>query len=70
MTQDFHGAMLSRALAMVPEEETPPADGYGAGFIEYGIRTSFRDLCRVLGRSQARQVVAEIINDEFEGKRK
>lgn len=46
-----------------------PADGYGPGFIEYSIRTSFRDLCRVIGKPQARQIVAEIVNDEFEGKR-
>jgi hypothetical protein len=50
-------------------ELAEPRDGYGAGFIEYSIRTSFRDLCRVLGKSQARQVIAEIVNDEFEGKR-
>jgi hypothetical protein len=49
------------------ETETP-ADGYGAGFIEYSIRTSFRDLCRLIGFESARQEVAEIVNDEFERK--
>lgn len=48
--------------------EIEPADGFGPGFLEYSIRSSFRDLCRVLGKPQARQVVAEIINSEFERK--
>ena len=60
--------MNSQPLLDSKTTETP-ADGYGAGFVEYSIRTSFRDLCRMLGKSQARQVVAEIVNDEFEGKR-
>lgn len=50
-------------------ETEAPQDGFGVGYLEYSIRTSFRDLCRVLGKPQARQVVAEIVNDEFEGKR-
>ena len=50
------------------DTETPP-DGYGAGFLEYSIRTSFRDLCRLLGKPHARAIIAEIVNDEFEGKR-
>lgn len=49
-----------------PRDEAEPSDGYGAGYLEYSIRSSFRDLCRLLGRSQAREVVAEIINAEFE----
>ncbi|TIO15581.1 MAG: hypothetical protein E5X86_19615 [Mesorhizobium sp.] len=61
---------MSARLSQVPgtpRDETP-ADGYGAGFLEYNIRSSFRDLCRLLGRSQAREVIAEIINAEFERK--
>ncbi len=57
---------------MEPQTEREPedrADGlYGAGFIEYSIRTSFRDLCRLIGIEAARQEVAEIINSEFERK--
>lgn len=37
---------------------------YGPGFIEYSIRTSFRDLCRLVGFENARAEVAEIINSE------
>ena len=47
------------------DTETPP-DGYGAGFLEYSIRTSFRDLCRLVGRGQAREIIAEIIAAELE----
>jgi hypothetical protein len=39
---------------------------YGAGFLEHSIRTDFRDLCRLIGRENARAEVAEIINAEFE----
>lgn len=46
-----------------------PADGFGAGFLEYSIRTSFRDLCRVIGFENARSEVAEIINSERDRKR-
>lgn len=53
--------------ADVRRDDTPN-DGYGAGFLEYSIRTSFRDLCRILGKPQARQIIDEIINDEFERK--
>jgi hypothetical protein len=42
---------------------------YGAGFLAYQLRTTFRDLCRVIGFENARQEVAEIINAETERKR-
>ncbi len=45
-------------------EVQPEAEIYGAGFIEYSIRTSFRDLCRLVGFENARAEVAEIINSE------
>lgn len=56
-------------LRVVPDtkesqERDEPKDGYGAGFIEYSIRTSFRDLCRLVGFENARAEVAEIINSE------
>lgn len=46
--------------------EEAPDDVFGAGFLEHRIRGDFRDLCRVIGRENARQEVAEIINAEFE----
>jgi hypothetical protein len=42
---------------------------YGAGFLAYQLRTTFRDLCRVIGFENARQEVAEIVNAETERKR-
>lgn len=59
-------AETQTAVPGTPREE--PADGYGAGFLEYNIRSSFRDLCRLIGQEAARQEVAEIINAEFERK--
>lgn len=52
---------------LTPRDE--PKDGYGAGFLEYSIRTSFRDLVRLIGFENARNEVAEIINAERERKR-
>lgn len=39
-----------------------------AGFYQYQARTNFRDLCRIYGFGGARQIIAEIINDEAERK--
>lgn len=61
---------MSAHLSQVPgtpRDETP-ADGYGAGFLEYSIRSSFRDLCRLIGFENARNEIAEIINAEIERK--
>jgi hypothetical protein len=41
----------------------------GPGFLEYSIRTSFRDLCRLIGFENARAEVAEIILSEADRKR-
>ncbi|MBZ9894203.1 hypothetical protein LB545_07580 [Mesorhizobium sp. BR1-1-6] len=60
---------MNRSLPQPVESRETPADGYGAGFIEYRIRTEFRDLCRLIGKEAARQEIAHIVNDEFEGKR-
>jgi hypothetical protein len=49
-------------------DETP-TDGYGAGFLEYSIRTSFRDLCALIGRESAEQEITEIVNGERDRKR-
>lgn len=46
-----------------------PADGYGPGYVAYEIRTHIRDLRRLIGLEAARQEVAEILNEEFEGRR-
>ncbi|WP_095519559.1 hypothetical protein [Mesorhizobium wenxiniae] len=51
------------------QQNDTPADGYGAGFLEYSIRSSFRDLCRLIGFENARNEIAEIINSEAERKR-
>ncbi|RTM07448.1 MAG: hypothetical protein EKK31_11860 [Hyphomicrobiales bacterium] len=37
---------------------------YGAGFVEYSIRTSYRDLCRLIGTQNARATVNEIMDAE------
>ena len=58
---------------MITIEHDPkeaPRDAYGPGYLAYQIRTEFRDLCRLIGFDSARQEVAEIINDEAEGKRR
>ncbi len=54
------GAAAERVVRETPD------DGYGAGFLEYSIRNDFRDLCRLIGKENARREVAEIINAEFE----
>ncbi|RUW04020.1 hypothetical protein [Mesorhizobium sp. M1A.F.Ca.IN.020.04.1.1] len=41
-----------------------PQDGYGAGFIEHSIRSSYRDLCRIIGTENARATVTEIMDAE------
>ena len=45
-------------------EEPRLIDGHPEGYLDYQARTTFRDLCRVYGFEQARQIMAEIINDE------
>lgn len=57
--------MLPQAI----RDERAPEDAYGPGYVTYNIRTNFRDLCRMVGKEAARQQIAEIINDEFEGRR-
>jgi hypothetical protein len=54
-----------RALKAIEGKE-PPADAYGAGYLQHQARTTFRDLARLVGLDEARQVIAEIINDEYE----
>jgi hypothetical protein len=62
--------MTSQHTPMREGQDTEtPADGYGPGFLEYSIRTSFRDLCRLVGFENARAEVAEIINAEANRKR-
>lgn len=55
---------LKNAEALVDAQ----SDSMGAGYLEYSIRTSFRDLCRLIGKEAARQEIAEIVNAEFERK--
>lgn len=56
----------SRTAQEARTPEDTPHDGFGAGYLAYSIRTDFRDLCRLVGRENARQEIAEIINAEFE----
>lgn len=41
----------------------------GPGYLEYALRTNFRDLCRLIGFESARAEVAEIILSEANRKR-
>jgi hypothetical protein len=50
-------------------EMADPKDGYGPGFLEYQLRTNFRDLVRLIGFDNARAEVAEIILSEASRKR-
>jgi len=57
---------------MTPTEQRQadtPSDGFGAGYTIHCLRESFRDLCRQIGKEGARQELAEIINNEFDGRR-
>lgn len=60
LTQEYRAA---EALADTANDER-----FGAGYLEYSIRTNFRDLCRLIGKEAARQEIAEIVNAEFERK--
>lgn len=62
-----HGDMPAFPVPSISRAETARA-GKPAGFLEYTLRSTFRDLCRVYGFGGARQIVAEIINDEAERK--
>jgi hypothetical protein len=50
--------MTSAPAVQKGEHELPP------GMLEYHVRTEIRDLIRLYGFPQARQIVAEILNDE------
>lgn len=60
--------MSTPSLRIEEQQNETPSDGYGAGFLEYNIRSSFRDLCRLIGFENARNEVAEIIHAECERK--
>lgn len=53
-----------------PTHGNPPPDAYGPGYVIHNLRSDFADLCRQIGFAAARAEVAEIINDEAEGRRK
>jgi hypothetical protein len=61
LTKDYRAA---EALADTANDEI-----FGAGFVEYQARTSFRDMCRVYGFESARAIMAEIILSEASRKR-
>ena len=52
----------------LPDDAWANEQVQAAGFIERQARNSFRDLCRVYGFGGARQIIADIINDEAERK--
>lgn len=63
---------MSDLMTKMPKEATElaePNDAYGAGFVEYQARTSFRDMCRIYGFESARAIMAEIILSEANRKR-
>lgn len=49
--------------------ELETAEEKPAGFLEYRLRSTFRDLCRIYGFEGARLIAAEIINAEAERRR-
>lgn len=55
---------MTALMTQREHERDTPADGYGAGFLTYSIRSDFRDLCRLIGFENARAELAEIINSE------
>lgn len=61
LTREYRAA---EALA-----DTANDEHFGAGYLEYSIRTNFRDLCRIVGRVEAREIVAEIVVAELERKK-
>lgn len=56
LLEDYRAA---EALADAANDEI-----YGAGFVEHSIRTSYRDLCRLIGTQNARATVNEIMDAE------
>jgi hypothetical protein len=61
LTKDYRAA---EALADAANDEI-----FGAGFVEYQARTSFRDMVRIYGFESARAIMAEIILSEASRKR-
>jgi len=57
------------STAVTEQRQTEPRDAFGPGYTIHCLRESFRDLCRQIGKEGARQEIAEIINDEFDGRR-
>jgi len=55
--------------AVTEQPQTEPRDAFGPGYTIHCLRESFRDLCRQIGKEGARQEIAEIINNEFDGRR-
>jgi len=52
-----------------PQAHEPRELELPAGMLEYSARTAIRDLMRIYGFENGRQIVAEILNDEASGKR-
>lgn len=46
-----------------------PVDGYGPGFLVYRMSQDFHELCCRIGKENARQEIAEVINSECERKK-
>lgn len=58
---------MNSPLIHTPE---PPKDAYGPDYILHHMREAFEDLCRMIGFTNARAEVAEIINDHASGERR
>ena len=58
--------MTAQEQAYVGRADETPPDGYGPGYLIYSMSADFHALCCLIGKENARQEVAEIINAEFE----
>lgn len=51
------------------QQNETPRDAWGKDYLLYQLRSDFHDLCRIIGFSNAREEVAEILLSEIKGKR-
>ena len=58
-------SMLTAQEARTPEQPTD----FEAGYFDYQALSAFRDLRRIHGFEEARQIMADIINSEAEGRK-
>ena len=63
MTQSYHTDAAGHGRQ--PDSE-PPRDGFGPGYLVYSLAADFHALCCMIGKENARQEMAEVINAEFQ----